>query len=532
MSEELVNLTRRAFEQFTLDETLLCVNRACRAWRERELRLSLPLLETVGPGHSKFYWVAAETSRHAILWCLRRSSASQISLRCPKPSDSDLERLLGLATDVQLRVPYKGIEERLEEKGKEGIVDIGSWLFLPQYIVEKSSPWRIGQALLMYDEIPARLKKEDTKFPLEAYQDALRVVLGCNIDTFLVAIIHLKGISSSDNPRVSMNRAVEYTNTDLDRFLLHKDSGGLLQPAIASCIRALSAAPDEAMDHALFRANNESEYPYICCSNPLLRYPLIFPFRDNREFCVAPVPHLIMEWLYEPLMDLLYCECNEQLKVRHLSRIFEEYVGILAKECTPGDSGWIGEAELMVGYEGKVIDWAMEFRDTTILMDAKRCFISNECRYMSTSESWNQTRTTLMKGIRQCADCWANVKLERVPSLSRSKDNKAIGVIVTHSDSDYQASHWQTRKEIDDSLRELDVDSDFSWIVLSLDRYETLMTHWHSSNDILWLPRTLDAAIMSDRPKDAISKLELLPEGPLWDLLEEMVNRLMDRQDE
>ena len=523
---KLLTRTKDDFGQFALDETLVSINEACSRWSHGELKDFIGILKGQEPGNSKFHWVAAETARHALLWCMYRSADSKILIPHSVPSESGLRHLMELAVAIQSELPYTRTDSHLNKLKSSKPVDTGSWLWLPQYTMERSSPWRVGRALLLYGTVPELMNKRKKGFAAE-FTEFLKTNLGSPLESFLSSVVLLCGISSSTQPRIGVRRAEPVTFIKLDELFYKELPGGLLKPSIYATINILAANPKQAINYTTSNCAVEVEegYRVIEGPNPLIRHPLIFPFRDNREYCIAPVPNLIHEWLYEPLMDFLFSACTTTKAKDNLANIFELYVGYLGEICSPDNTPWIPEEELRVGYSGKVVDWIREFSNTYILIDAKLCFVSDQSKYEAGGSSWKRVHKTIEYGVLQCYEFWQSIKEGKASRISYTLPKNAIGIVVTHFDTEHRSSHWQTRNDINEALR-LDDDS-FHWLALSLDRFEKVMTAWSLSQEVNWLAGILEEACLSDKPGRILSEIQAKPEGPLWKVYNDLTSTII-----
>src|ERR1044071_4653911 len=160
----------KAFGHLRLDHVLFGLNDACRNWSSGMMRSELHALKNSEPGHPIMYWLAAETARHAMTYCMRPSVDSPIILRRADEYRGweTIERLIDLAVDIQLHVPVEPMSQWQETLTTDLWGAMGQ-IWLRQYILQRRSPYRTGQALLMYSEAPKRRARRDTSFSLSAY---------------------------------------------------------------------------------------------------------------------------------------------------------------------------------------------------------------------------------------------------------------------------------------------------------------------------------------------------------------------------
>ena len=527
MSDVTIESIRLAFERFPLDGVLFALNRACRDWQGGTFPRQGGLLKDLAPRNPAFMWFAAEAARHAIAWSPQRSSESRISIRSPEPTQAELIDLLSMSVYAQTDLRLARVPEQLSRLRTDPLLDIVSRLWYAQCLVEKRSPFRVGQALLTYKHAPRRRADRDPRFPLRTYEETLRQVLGCDLDSFLLALMQIAGISHGENPCVNMARTLPPEGSCDENLLTHAITQHLRRPSSAAVIAALSATPQTLLACMQGDLLHADPYAILDAPNPLLRFPLVSPFRDRVDRVIAPVPHLLLEWLYEPLFGLLYDARRAAFSKIHLSQLFEEYVGLLSDRCAPDQLPWIHESRLKSAYRGRVVDWARQFTDAVVLIDAKRCFLSNQRRYRSAPGDWDQTHETWSKGATQCAAFWDCATRGMVPALSASADKPCIAVVVAQWESELRGLNWHTRETISEHLTTQGAPSGFQCLVLSLDRFEQLMSTWSGTGEADWLPRKL-LEVAAGKPVEILNALEARATGPLWNLLEDLVGRLAE----
>ncbi|MFT3693844.1 MAG: hypothetical protein QM831_11925 [Kofleriaceae bacterium] len=511
---------RKSFGHLRLLDVLLGISEACRKWARGTLSSKIPVLQGKSKGNPIFYWMAAETARHAIKYCARPASDSNLIL--PRANSYDgwntLEELINVAVDVQLNVPVEPVDEWEETLGADIWGAFGQ-IWLRQYIMQRRSPYRAAQALLMYRDAPKRRNQRDSTFPLSNYEAALGRVLGTTLEQFLFVLLQAAGRASSDSPALSYDTLSPIADRRYDYVVGTVDDHGLHASAYPGLFSALSASPESMMAWSRERLlqlapKTDDERIQFDGPNPLTRYPLVQCFPDRADRCIAPVPHLIEEWLYEPLMDLLARELGigSQLGQDIGASLFEEYLGLLADRSSPNGPGWMHESMLKPSESGrKVVDWARVIGEDVVLIDAKRAYVEPSARGRWEPRDWSSVKKSLIKGVTQACEFWRAVKDGVVPSL-RGTTASPIALVVTQGDSSFYTTTAAWRAEVNSatgSLRE-----QVPWIALSLDDYEKLMTAW-SQNDALWLPSILRKTVAED-PQRSIVGLSRPAAGPLW----------------
>lgn len=523
----------RAFGSYRLAEVLLEINQACRRWAAGQLATAMPNLQQVEPGNPLFYWIAGETARHAIWRCPRPASDSPILLphRSTFKGWASLEPILQRAVDAQLKVPIVSNEKWVETLHSQSLHSAMGRIWLPQYILGRNSPHRVGQALMMYRDGPDRRRRRDLEFPIDKFRAALKRALGgVALEPFLFALLHAFTQACSERPELSNATLAPVFDRSYDGVVF-SEQAGLLTPAYGALFRAMSATPSEMLNWSSRQLGgrgqtvDDARAPFDA-PNPLLRFPLVQCFPDRNDCCLAPVPHLILEWLYEPLVDILVGPGG--FDAFAAAALFEEYVGLLADRCSPHGPGWLHESELQadLGEGQKVVDWARPLGDYVVLVDAKRCYIEPAARYRWLADDWRTAKKSWTKGVRQACEFWSAVKSDRVGALSGSGPKRPVAVIVTQGDAAFHASRDDWRSEIDAGLA--DVPIKIPWVVMSLDQYETVMTAWRK-NDVDWLPALLLRAA-TDRSAASFREIKMEDDGPLWEthtrFLHEQISRV------
>lgn len=510
-----LNTVQETFAQFPLDRVLFGLNRAYCRWRRGDTAFNINLLQKCEPENPMFYWFIAETARHAIAWSIRRRYDSPIQLNYgAEIPQAKLDHLIELAVSAQLDLRFRS-SATLSRLSTDPLLDIGCRLILPQHLSQRTSQFRVGQTRLLYDTAPKRRAQRDSTFPLEAYSQTLISILGCELDFFLLSCLQLQGISLGENPCISIERAVPVNDRRYDTTFYSILDSGMITPFTSSVIQVLSTSPQESIANARQQLERQDEFVMVDCPNPLLTHPLIRPFPDRADYALAPVPHLVSEWLYEPLIQQLFLRCAHPFTQKHLSDIFEEYVGLVAELCAPDKQPWMHESQLQMGYTSSVVDWVKECGDFVILIDAKRTFMENLDKYQSLPEDWNARVQYWIKGVQQAARFWENVQQGQVPSLVTTQRKKAIAVIVTHMDSDYRALHGDTKTTINAAWSHSGAPSPIPWVVLSIDRYEHLMSHWSQSESVTWLADMLWEVSQTEDPKKILNKLSREVKSPI-----------------
>ena len=499
------------------------------------------------PGDPAFQWVAAEAARHAIYWCPRRTHAGGGAIVHRKLDHGALDRMLAAATAAQLEIPFVGTPERKQLLTADPLRDVLSRIWLPQLIFQRPSKLRTGQALLTYRDAPRRRHERLPSFPLAAYETALHRSLGCDLERFVLGLFQLSGKSSrAESPKLSALNIAPLADRAYDDHLYLRSERGLIEPVYSAIIKSLALDPPSLHLPLLHEGDdsarsNEAVAKLLAAPNPLLDRPLVRVFRDRPDCCIAPVPWRLQEWLYESLVDRLWKiaaapqssgEAVPGFTSKVVSDVFEEYVGLVADLCAPAGRPWLPESELERG-DGRVVDWARPCGKHVVLVDAKRCFVSFERRYRSRPDDWRTTHKEWAKGVLQAVEFWKAVQAGDVPALREHRNRSPIAVVVSHGEADFRAFNETTTNEVDAHIR-AEGHEPVPWTILSIDRFERLMTAWQREDDD-WLPHTLLRAAREGHRK-VFDGLPNQATGPVWErvkkLLDEFVAGVREREAE
>jgi hypothetical protein len=454
-----------------------------------------------------FYFAAAETARMALLHCPKPSFNSPLILPVRRTDWSAIEVLMDHAVHAHL-AGQAGNPADLEQRlHAQPVHDAFAPFWLPQAIFQRSFEFRIGQALWLYRDAAEQRASRDPRWPVAAYGEAVHQALGVDIEAFLAALIQLAGRARAA-PLLSPLRLTPTTATGYDDVVLEKTRAGVLKPsAYASVFELLSGDPRRLNDWSLSElaatggtaGEDPSRGP-----NPLLRYPLVRCFPDKSDFCVAPVPSMLLEWLYEPLVHQLFETCRKGgFSEKDLSELFEEYVGLLAERCSPPGVRWVPELELRRSLPAgrSVVDWAFVGSETAVLIDAKRAYVRPGARYRSRDEDWRTLRKDMARGLGQATDFWQSIQEGHVPQLRRVVAQAPFALIVTQGDSAYHTARNDWRAGVESTIPP---DRRLPWVVLALDDYEHLMNGW-AGHDEHWLRDALERMVKGERVRDIVA---------------------------
>lgn len=485
------------FSKYDLADVLFSLNRACCAAQRGTLNSDLPIVKATGSDQRIFLWAAAETARLALRWCRAPAfDRSGNSVRGCTPGA--LDQLVALAIEVLSTDRLHGsVEARLQlEQGD--FLDSVLRIIEPQHLLQRQSQFRAAQAMLMYGEAASRRARRDPWFSISDHHSLIESALGCSIESFVLALQQVLGKSQGSHPLLTANSLIptqkrEYDSTEL---YAHHESG-LITPAAGAVLDRLSGTPAAMvrwMDSELGRLGVPpvDARPLLEAPSPLHRFPLVSVFRDKPDHCIAPVPHLIDEWLYEPLAAYLYGVSDSAGKQR-LNLALEEYIGMLLEIGSPDSQPWLHEDRIKPIGGGKVIDWVREFDDTVVLVDAKRAFIGLGERYRSLASDWKTTfEKNWGKAIGQATAFWNAVQQQKVPLLRHCSHKRPLLLVATLSDTDWRAGHLTVHASLSPYLPLGGTHVPFA--ILSIDRLERIISTWETKTPE-WLPQFLDIAI-------------------------------------
>ncbi len=525
-------LTLRArFGGLRLEHVLLGLSEACRKWGDGTLVCSLDILKQTTPGNPIFYWMAATTARYAVAYALTPSSDSSIHLLSDVALTwQQVELLMHVATDLQVNVSSQGIEQ-LENALEQNLQLALGAIFLTQYVAQRRSPFRICQALLMYRDAPLRIAaRGDPRFCRDSFDKALQTALGSDLESFLFVLLQTWVRAQSENPQLSHQTLAPAAMRAFDPIVGDSSSGGLYTMAYGGLFNALSATPEQ-MERWSFQqlkrlvATTNEEQALFEGPNPLLQFPLVRIHPDKGDHSIAPVPHLIREWLYEPLMERLTGQTEHSISVHAVSCLFEEYVGLLADMCSPDGEHWLHESAICPSDDSKVVDWARAVDNHLILIDAKRGYVAPANRGSSKAAVWNSIKVAIKKGLVQATSFFASVQNGKVPKLADCRSMRPFAIIVLQGDSAYHARSMQFREEIEAEIR-YEQEPGFTWLpwcALTIDDFEKLMTEWNE-HTVSWLPQVL-MRLAIEKDSAAIADIPSVGKGPLFEIQREFLFR-------
>jgi hypothetical protein len=500
-AETADRLLASTLDGIPLDALLRALNRASSEWAEGRIKSDIDFLKNVEAGHPIFDWMAAEAARCGLLYCPVTAGNSTIIL--PREESihrwSTLETVIARAVDVHLNLP--NIEDWKRDLD-ESIWGAMGQIWFRQYTLQRRSPFRVAQALLLYDAAPRRRAKRDATFQLSKYQQALESMLGGSLHHFLFVLLQTHARSKQERPELSFATLAPVTDRRFDSMVGGATSEGVYKYSLAGVLRNLAATPatiQEYSDRASpSRDPMERLGARLKAPNPLWRYPLVRCHREYDDHCIAPVPHLVLEWLYEPMANLLAEQTCVGAGRSVVATIFEEYVGLIADQSSPDEVAWHQEQGLLPRnasgarvQKAPVVDWAREFSEYVVLIDAKRCYVSPESRLRWRETDWSSAKKAIARGVAQGAGFWREVQSGSVAPLRGATAKQPLLLLVMLGDVEFYVNTEEWRRDIADQLGV--ADRTIPWICVSLDMYERLMSAWHG-RPVNWLPAQIREA--------------------------------------
>ena len=525
---------QRRFGRHRLEDVLFHLNRIVVAWGQDaaaadHIRASVGL-QDLPPGQPLLHALAADCARFACAWSL---ATRALDLReCTQQVALDLLAAAWPLAQEELLVG--GAERKALFDSVSNREDIRAGVTGAQRAAQRAQQYRYGHAAILYGEAAARRASRVPSFPYADMQGALRTLIGCDLSRFLGCVLQIEGKSRSAKPRLSVSKLLPVgDDRRVDEMVLAPaGEDGLLQvPVAGQVLRLLSGSPIqmEAWMREEVRGRVRDDRLWLEGPSPLRRFPLVIVHPDRQDHCIAPVPSLISDWLYEPLMDRLFHELRARLSLRAagqvLGHLHEEHVGYLADLCSPGGGTWISEEEIAHSMPNDVRrpDWIREFDSAVVLLEAKRRHVMPTLVDRIPNPAYKaEAEETLVEALEKVAGFWAAVGRGKVHPLRGARDKQPVAVVVTHDDMDVLAG---SREIVDRLQQQLGPDLPrVPTVVMSLHRYEVVMTAWYETGDPNWLPeKLLDAA---QNGMKALSALNPGPTGPLWDRIDDLVRRL------
>lgn len=506
------HMAEQQFGVHDLADVLLAINRAYRSWTQGTLDCNLSFTKAAEPGSRIFLWAAAEAVRLSVAWC-RQPAFDRVGDVPRQTKEQFLMPLIETATELLSTDRLIGSRLAEDRMLAGDIRDSLVRVFEPQYLLQRQSPCRAAQAILMYRDAAKSRALRDAHFDRTQFDANICEALGCDIEAFVIAATQVRGASEGDEPLLTAKKIVPSERREYDHSMLYaRHAEGIVTSAACDVLRLMSGSPHEMVEwtrtEAIGRAEPQDPYRGLLEGpNPLHRFPIVRLFRDKADYAISPLPHLIDEWLYESLAGHLFDTFDFQGK-KQLDEVFEEYVGMILEHCSPDGVRWLYESELKPKSGGKVIDWARPFRDSVILVDAKKAFVGLGARYRSVSRDWRGTiEKNWAKAVVQGTAFWSAVERREVPALDKDRGKKPILLIVTWSDTDRRAGGLDVRDAVRPFLPPgLEP---IPYVIVSIDRLERVLASWEAA-DVEWLSVCLADAVL----RGAFAMSNSLPAPP------------------
>jgi hypothetical protein len=518
------------FGHYRIRDFVLRINRLIVGWDRREEEAIDAVRFALGVndfpiGNLVVHSLAADAARLACAWSL--PDVDGLNLR-DLPGDEAVPIIAEAWQFVQNEQLFGNPQRQARFNNCRSQEDLRVGVTGTQRAAQRTKTYRCGQAALMFGDVPVELFGREPGFPIRDLQDALRRALGCDLRRFLGCMLQIQGISVGENPRVSVHNLLpSFHDRRHDGLILELADGrsGLHIPVGGRVLECLAASPREMEDW--IRNQIGSTYPderlWLDGPNPLRRYPLVRVHHEHQDHCVAPVPSLLDDWLYEPMMDRLYEELPRHHRDQILGDLHEAYVGHVANLCDPGRGTWTsGEAvRLTLPRRRLCVDWFWECGGAVVLVEAKRCYVRPTLvDRIPDGGDWERVEKTLAGAMEQTADFWRSVTDGLVAPLSSAASKQPVALLVTHGDVDTRVGSPEVvvrlRTRVGADLPTIPT------VIISLHLYEIVMSAWHQSGDPNWLPQQLLKAA-TEGTKD-LYRTNPGAVGPLWDRFSELVH--------
>jgi len=236
---------------------------------------------------------------------------------------------------------------------------------------------------------------------------------------------------------------------------------------------------------------------------------------------VAPVPDLVVDWLYEPALDRYHTAARHLGHPHAAAKLFEAYVCLLL-DAVAGTRG-IWEPELVADLRGaqgvRVVDWALPTAEALVVVDAKRCYVAPEVRAQVESSAWRRVEQTVTNGVAQIVSFTNEVRRGRFSAFAAPE--AVIGVVLTHDDVDRRASHPDFHSRVDRATGA--GNAGVEWLTLTVADLEHL-TALAATPSPAHLARQLREAAQAERA--AVRWPTSGPNGPLWERWQQFVESL------
>lgn len=462
-------------------------------------------------------YACAELTRQALLWSpsLALEGVKGVAFASDRRKVQSLGLLISNA--LAMRLEFDSAEVRLD-----GTVDIESVLFPhlgSQAQHMRSFAFRGAQAIWMFQHaVDARLRRSLGKAANEVkrLQRALEEELQMSVPEFVGCIWLLYARSNSETPAIDVGR-LYLTPEILDEvapwLAATRQDATLRTPLLAKVIAQLARTQAEFV--AAMRQSRQPETDgdddLLVGPSPLSTHPIVLPFSNTRALGVAPVPRLLLDYLYEPLIDRLYQVAVGLNLTRAFNELLEDYVGLVLNRYSPVTIRWLSESEVMPP-QGNVVDWVAEFRSHLLLFEVKRAWLSPAAYHRLNQSDWASFEATLERAVRQGSGFLRQVRAGAVPALRAGRDKKPVLVVVLGSDIRITPGTRRVRAQMSELAHRLA--PGLGVVFLGLDQLHALLNGWQK-RDVDWLAVSLDRCSKADGAGiDAF--LDQTASGPMW----------------
>lgn len=391
-----------------------------------------------------------------------------------------------------------------------------------QFIYSTPEFGNFAQTLLMFSEIPNKLKENKTlnnKFDFE--EEVKNVCGGSVLDYIIVGIIaHAASISKGLFTREYFEIARKEMNNvpDANKILL--------------ILNQLAADPK--LFQREFNSTKLSGEFEIYSPNPILKYPILRPWRkkgiDTLDFkndrFIIPIPELIAYRISTGIYFQMLTK-HGKLFTDNFGIIFENYVCKVLQHSISTEK-LISEKEIRKSYpssKGKAVDWVIIDGDNVILIECKATRINRKTLTQDDEDTLKENLKQVKNGLVQLHTFMSSCKTCKKGLEIFEGVTNFVPVLITF-DSIYQANSQIARSYIDDLLYS-DGISKFDWLVLSIKELEILQPH--CSDQIKF--REIIQKALKQPFNDVINELakitkKTFKDSFLNDITEELLNSL------
>lgn len=511
----------RRLDTIPLHHTAFVANRLLKRWMDGDQLLARAgpdgsALKEMDAGSPLMRWAVAELVRHAIMWSPEVSADSPLHLPRHLPDAAKIARLVHVAASLNL----ESVETDPSLLDEHGPLAFMHTTIAAQRRIWRPPMYRLGQALLMYRDAIKRRGKRDPRFAAGAAEDLLNNVLGMEFEAFARLVLLLMAHSIGDVGYINDVTFAEATGkTDVSARIGLAREGLIVEPRFQRVVRLLSASPAEMVANmARSMGLPPEQRPPMAAAlrapNPLIASPLLRVYRGNSLRCIAPVPTLILDWLHEPLADLLHAAAAKNDMARNaMALAFEEFVGLALEISDPEHRRFWPEEALPAGEGEHTADWVGVFRRHALLVECKRMFVKPFWLSRAKPDDWKTAKKECLKAIAQTLGTWERIRSGRHPHLGITRNHEPLVLIVAHGDLFHHPFIEELMAAAREACRFRGVAVPLA--VLPLDDFLHVTTEWSLAGDPEWLPNFL--LRVAGNGRGAVQALGAIPsDGPYW----------------